>query len=138
MNKNENATFYNYKNNLFSLDDIEASNLSPIKSRKRTDVDSFLFNGEIEQIRKHKSLRWSKKNNIMKPLNITNYNNFKDNRDTSNNNKSYSRIIQKEIILNNNINSPNKKKIRIPTIPINTINNNYYFNIGNNIRNKIK
>ena len=138
MNKNENTTFYNYKNNLFSLDDIEASNLSPIKSRKRTDVNSFLFNGEIEQIRKHKSLRWSKKNNIMKPLNITNYNNFKDNRDTSNNNKSYSRIIQKEIILNNNINSPNKKKIRIPTIPINTINNNYYFNIGNNIRNEMK
>ena len=42
------------------------------------------------------------------------------------------------IILNNNINSPNKKKIRIPTIPINTINNNYYFNIGNNIRNEMK
>ena len=138
MNKKENSTFYNYGNNLFSLDCIDSSNLSPIKSRKRTDVNSYLYNGQIEHIKKHKSLRCSKGNNRMIPLNLTNYNNFKENRNILNNNQSYSGIIQKEIILNNNNNSPNKKKIRIPTIPINTINNNYYFNIGNNIRNAMK
>ena len=138
MNKKENSTFYNYGNNLFSLDGIDSNNLSPIKSRKRTDVNSYLYNGQIEHIKKHKSLRCSKGNNRMIPLNLTNYNNFKENRNILNNNQSYSGIIQKEIILNNNNNSPNKKKIRIPTIPINTINNNYYFNIGNNIRNAMK
>ena len=98
MNGKENSTFYNYGNNLLSLDGIDSSKLSPIKNRKRTDVNSYLYNGEIEHIKKHKSLRCSKGDNRMIPLNLTNYNNFKENRNILNNNQSYSGIIQKEIL----------------------------------------
>ena len=140
MNQNENILLYDYKNNLFSLDDLEAANLSPIKGYKKIKPDSSVLNDKNGHIKKNNSQIFIKTNNIKKPLNKINFNIIKDKNDKSYNNKSFNKIIQKEIILNNSIDliSQNKKNIKIPKIPINKTKNNYYININNNIQNVLK
>ena len=138
MIKKGNSSHYDYKNNTFSLYDFEDVNLSPIKGYKKTKVNSCINNDEYAPVKKHNSQQYIKANNLIK-LSRNNYNIIKDNNDISYNNKSFNKIIQKAIILNNNINLnfPNKKKNEIPTIPIKTFYNNYYTNLSN-IQNDVK
>ena len=124
-----NTMFYKNKNNLFNIDDKEISNLSPIKKYKKITFGSKKYDDNNSIIRKQYSLKYIKS----KPLIISRDNFIKNNKNELKNNKSFNKIIQKEIFFTNNLNlnSPIKKKNQISTIPINTINNNYYINIGN-------
>ena len=124
-----NTMCYKNKNNLFNIDDKEISNLSPIKKYKKITFGSKNYDDNNSIIRKQYSLKYIKS----KPLIISRDNFIKNNKNELKNNKSFNKIIQKEIFFTNNLNlnSPIKKKNQISTIPINTINNNYYINIGN-------
>ena len=138
MVEHQKSMFNYFKNNMFSLYDTEISNLSPIKGHNKSMFDTNTYNNTLaNQINQ---INLVNKNGFIKPLIKEKSNNDIDNQGKIRKTNSFNKIIQKEIILNNNmnnINTRNKKKIAIKNIPINTINNNYCFKI-NNLQNDAK
>ena len=135
MIKNENM-YKNIRDNIFSLDDIEASNLSPIKRHNQSEFDSTMNNKENIPINQILSLKYNYSNCTIKPLKKRKEDNNIDKKGHIKKNNSFNKIIQKEIILSNNsmnLNSKINKKNAIKTIPINTMSNYYYIKMNKNI-----
>ena len=135
MIKNENM-YKNIRDNIFSLDDIEASNLSPIKRHNQSEFDSTMNNKENIPINQIISLKYNYSNCTIKPLKKIKEDNNNDKKGHIKKNNSFNKIIQKEIILSNNsmnLNSKINKKNAIKTIPINTMSNYYYIKMNKNI-----
>ena len=129
MIKKGNTMFYELRDNSFNLDNIKGANLSPIKGYKKIKIDPKNYNDKNLFKNKQDSLKYINQ----KPLIRQRENFFKNKENELKNNKSFNKIIQKEIFFTNNLNlnTPIIKRNEISAIPINTINNNYYINIGN-------
>ena len=131
MLKRDNSLFNEYKENLFRLNNIDNPNSYRAKMHKISELNTNFYNNENNYITKKNSINDNKMNDTMIPLNREKNNIIEIKNNELNfgfkNNKSFNKIIQKEIFLNNKINldSPVKKRKVLKNIPLD--NNNNYF-----------
>ena len=136
MLKRDNSLFNEYKENLFRLNNIDNPNSYRAKIHKISELNTNFYNNDNNYITKKNSINDNKMNDTMIPLNREKNNIIEIKNNELNfgfkNNKSFNKIIQKEIFLNNKImlDSPVKKRKTLKNIPINT-NNNYFINFNN-------
>ena len=135
MLKRENSLFNEYKENLYRLNNIGSPNTYRSKIHKISELNTNFYNNDnTYNIKKNKIN--NKMNDTMRPLNREKNKIIEIKKNDLiygiNNNKSFNKIIQKEIFLNNNINFNSSiiKEKNIKNIPINT-NNNYFINFNN-------
>ena len=136
MLKRDNSLFNEYKENLFRLNNIDNPNSYRAKMHKISELNTNFYNNDNNYITKKNSINDNKMNDTMIPLNREKNNIIEIKNNELNfgfkNNKSFNKIIQKEIFLNNKImlDSPVKKRKTLKNIPINT-NKNYFINFNN-------
>ena len=136
MLKRDNSLFNEYKENLFRLNNIDNPNSYRAKMHKISELNTNFYNNDNNYITKKNSINDNKMNDTMIPLNREKNNIIEIKNNELNfgfkNNKSFNKIIQKEIFLNNKImlDSPVKKRKTLKNIPINT-HNNYFINFNN-------
>ena len=137
MLKRENTLFNEYKENLFHLNNRDTPNTYRSKVHNFSEINTNIFNKDSSFKAKENYKNDIKMDISNRPLKNTKINIIKNNGDESNlalnKNKSFNKIIQKEIFFNNsiNLNSPIKKRKTIHDIPINNLHNNYFINFDN-------
>ena len=136
MLKRDNTLFNEYKENLYRLNNIQNPNSYRTKIRKISELNTNFFNNDNNYIIKKNNIYGINMNDTMMPLNREKNNFIEIKKNDLNfgfkNNKSFNKIIQKEIFLNNKINldSPVEKKENIKNIHKDN-NNNYFINFNN-------
>ena len=136
MLKRENSLFNEYKENLYRLNNIGSPNTYRSKIHKISELNTNFYNNDNTYNIKKNKINNNKMNDTMRPLNREKNKIIEIKKNDLiygiNNNKSFNKIIQKEIFLNNNINFNSSiiKEKNIKNIPINT-NNNYFINFNN-------
>ena len=136
MLKRDNTLFNEYKENLYRLNNIQNPNSYRTKIRKISELNTNFFNNDNNYIIKKNNILGINMNDTMMPLNREKNNFIEIKKNDLNfgfkNNKSFNKIIQKEIFLNNKINldSPVEKRENIKNIPKDN-NNNYFLNFNN-------
>ncbi len=136
MLKRDNSLFNEYKENLYRLNNIQNPNSYRTKIRKISELNTNFFNNDNNYIIKKNNIYGINMNDTMMPLNREKNNFIEIKKNDLNfgfkNNKSFNKIIQKEIFLNNKINldSPVEKRENIKNIPKDN-NNNYFINFNN-------
>ena len=136
MLKRDNTLFNEYKENLYRLNNIQNPNSYRTKIRKISELNTNFFNNDNNYIIKKNNIYGINMNDTMMPLNREKNNFIEIKKNDLNfgfkNNKSFNKIIQKEIFLNNKINldSPVEKRENIKNIPKDN-NNNYFINFNN-------
>ena len=136
MLKRENSLFNEYKENLYRLNNIGSPNTYRSKIHKISEPKTNFYNNDNTYNIKKNKINNNKMNDTMRPLNREKNKIIEIKKNDLiygiNNNKSFNKIIQKEIFLNNNINFNSSiiKEKNIKNIPINT-NNNYFINFNN-------
>ena len=136
MLKRDNSLFNEYKENLYRLNNIQNPNSYRTKIRKISELNTNFFNNDNNYIIKKNNIYGINMNDTMMPLNREKNNFIEIKKNDLNfgfkNNKSFNKIIQKEIFLNNKINldSPVEKRENIKNIHKDN-NNNYFINFNN-------
>ena len=136
MLKRDNSLFNEYKENLYRLNNIQNPNSYRTKIRKISELNTNFFNNDNNYIIKKNNIYGINMNDTMMPLNREKNNFIEIKKNDLNfgfkNNKSFNKIIQKEIFLNNknNLDSPVEKRENIKNIHKDN-NNNYFINFNN-------